>query len=217
VTTGRMVDFRSRHPTQPGFWDDRFEAGFTPWDAGGPPASFMRFIASGHVKAPASVLVPGCGRAWEVGVLDRAGFRVLAIDFSSAAIARARAELGERADRLLRHTDFFQFEADRFDWIYERTFLAALAPDLWPAWAERIAALTAPGSLVAGLFLIDPATHTQSRRGPPFAIRRDELEALLAARFECVQNEAIPAVESVPVLAGREHWLTWCRRTGRYL
>jgi len=206
-----MVEFRSRNPNRPEFWDERFEAGVTPWDAGGPPASLMRFLAAGRVPAPASVLVPGCGSGWEVGPLDRAGFRVLAIDFSPTAIARARARLGERGDRLLRHADFFQFEADPFDWIYERTFVAAIGPDRWPAWAERVTTLTAPGSWLAGLFFIDPAAQA-ARRGPPFAIRGDELDALLGACFECVQDETIPAAESVPVLAGREHWLTWRRR-----
>lgn len=208
-----MVEFRSRNPGQPEFWDERFQAGVTPWDAGGPPASLMRFIKRGGVQPSASVLVPGCGSGWEVGVLDQAGFRVLGIDFSEAAIARARARLGERADRLLRHADFFQFDAGPFDWIYERTFVAAVGPDLWARWAERVVALTVHGSVLAGPFFIDPAVQAHTRRGPPFAIRRDELEALLFEHFECIQSEPIPAAESVPLLAGREHWLTWRRRT----
>jgi len=207
-----VTEFRARDPTRPGFWDERFEADVTPWDAGGPPPAFARFVASGRVPTGASVLIPGCGRAWEVDVLDRAGYRVLAIDFSPAAIARAGARLGARAGRLLRLADFFALDAPPFDWIYERTFLPALVPELWPAWAGRVAQLTAPQSLLAGLFFIDPAVQPPSRRGPPFAIRRDELDALLTAHFECIQDEAVPAGESVPVLAGRERWLTWRRR-----
>jgi SAM-dependent methyltransferase len=207
-----MKEFHTRDPTRPEFWDERFEAGVTPWDAGGPPAAFMRFVASGRVQPGAAVLVPGCGRAWEVDVLDRAGWRVLAIDFSPAALERARSLLGARAGRLLRQCDFFGFESPPFDWIYERTFVPALVPALWPAWAGRVAALTQPGSLLAGFFFIDPAASGADRRGPPFATRRDELDALLGASFECLQQEVIPASESIPVLAGREWWLTWRRR-----
>jgi SAM-dependent methyltransferase len=207
-----MAEFRTRDPTRPEFWDERFQANVTPWDAGGPPTAFTRFMATGRVAAGASVLIPGCGSAWEARVLDQAGLRVLAIDFSPAAIARARAQLGSHADRLLRQADFFEFEAPRFDWIYERTFLPALVPALWPAWAERVAALSKPDSLLAGLFLIDNALQASNRRGPPFAIRRDELDALLTAHFECIQDEPIAAAESLPVLAGREHWMTWRRR-----
>ena len=207
-----MPEFRTRDPTRPDFWNERFEAGFTPWDAGRAPAAFVRFVAGGSVPAGGSVLVPGCGRGWEVAALDDAGFRVLAVDFSPAAVARARAVLGERAGRLLRQADFFGFEAGRYDWIYERTFLPALVPPLWPLWADRVAALSGPGSLLAGFFFIDPSVQGEDRRGPPFAIRRDELDALLAARFECVLDEPIAPAESVPVLAGRERWMTWRRR-----
>jgi len=207
-----MSDFRTRDPTRPDFWDERFEAGFTPWDAGGAPAAFLRFVAGGRVRPGASVLVPGCGRGWELAALDDSGFRVLAVDFSPAAIARARAGLGERGDRLLLQADFFRFEAGRYDWIYERTFLPALVPALWPSWAERIAQITGPGSLLAGFFFVDPSAQGADRRGPPFPIRRDELDDLLAARFECLQDDPIAAAESIPVLAGRERWQTWLRR-----
>jgi cyclopropane fatty-acyl-phospholipid synthase-like methyltransferase len=219
-----MTEFRNRDPALAAFWDERFEAGFTPWDAGAAPPGLLRFLqraSAPHARSSlpfaalvpgASVLIPGCGSGWEAGALDDAGFKVLAIDFAAAAIARAGARLGARGDRLLRRADFFDFEPPAIDWIYERTFLPALAPARWPAWAERVAQLLAPDALLAGFFLIDAAADAASRRGPPFPIRRDELDALLSSHFECVEQESIPAAESVAVLAGREQWLTWRRR-----
>ena len=219
-----MTEFRHRDPALPAFWDERFDADFTPWDAGGPPPGLLRFVQrasgpargaepSGVALAPgATVLIPGCGSGWEVGALDDAGFKVLAIDFAAAAVARASARLGPRSERLLRQADFFEFAPAAVDWIYERTFLPALPPSLWPAWAGRVAGLLGPGALLAGFFLIDPAVDAATRRGPPFSIRRDELDALLLPHFDCIEQEPIPADESVAVLAGREYWLTWrCR------
>ena len=144
--------------------------------------------------------------------MDEARLAVQAIDFSAAALERARAQLGDRAARLLRLADFFEFDPGRIDWIYERTFLPALPPARWPDWARRVAALTESGALLAGFFLIDPSVSESNRRGPPFAIRRDELNALLAPGFDCIEQQSVPSQESIPVLAGREYWLTWRRR-----
>jgi SAM-dependent methyltransferase len=207
-----VTEFRTRDCGLPAFWDERFEAGVTPWDAGGVPRALLRFLAGGRIAPGARVLIPGCGSAWEAGALDDAGLAVQAIDFSPAAIARARTQLGARADRLLRQADFFEFDAPAFDWIYERTFLPALPPARWPDWAARVAALAAPDALLAGFFFQDPAVTPANRRGPPFALAPGEIDVLLAPHFDPLERLPVPAAESVPVLAGRELWCTWRRR-----
>jgi SAM-dependent methyltransferase len=209
-----MPDFPTRDPSRPEFWDERFAAGFTPWDARGSPPALARFLAERGASVGRRVLVPGCGSGYEAALLDAAGFDVVAIDYSAAAIARAREVLApDLADRVLQQADFFVFEAPPFDWIYERAFLAALPLALWPRWSARVAALLAPGAALAGLFFIDEtAPQSVRRRGPPFAIGRDELDALLAGSFDCIDDQPVPAEESLPVFAGREHWMVWRRR-----
>lgn len=207
-----MSDFSNRDPARPEFWDERFAAGFTPWDARGAPPAFARFIEERGATLGARVLVPGCGSAYEVARLDAAGFDVTAIDYSAAAVARARAVLApDVAERALRQADFFAFEAAPFDWIYERAFLAALPPALWPRWSARLAELLVPGGVLAGFFFVDDAAP-DPRRGPPFAATRAELARLLA-EFACEHDVAVPADESLPVFAGRERWMIW-RRAG---
>jgi SAM-dependent methyltransferase len=210
--------FGSRDPAAADFWNERFAAGFTPWDAGGVPPAFARWLATLGPGAGRRVLVPGCGSAYEVAALDAAGFAVTAIDYAAGAVAQARAVLGAAlADRVLRQADFFAFELDaagetpRFDFIYERAFVAALPPALWPKWAARCAALLVPGGVMAGLFVIEAAVPAP-RRGPPFTTTRAELDALLAADFALDQAQPVPAAESLPVFAGREAWLGWQRR-----
>jgi len=204
--------FDTRDPAAAAFWDERFAAGFTPWDAGGVPAPFARWLRLLGPGAGRRVLVPGCGAAYEVAALDAAGFAVTAIDYSAVAVARARSVLGAAlADRALCQADFFAFDAAPFDLVYERAFLAALPPALWPRWATRVAQVVRPGGRLAGLFVVED-TPPAPRRGPPFASRTEELHALLGAAFALDDEAAVPAAESIPVFAGRERWMDWRRR-----
>lgn len=207
-----MPEFTTRDPSQAAFWNERFAANFTPWDQGTAPPALARWIARAPLAAGARVLIPGCGSAYEAALLDAAGFAVLSIDIAELALARARALLpADVAGRLLRRADFFAFAAAPFDAIYERAFLCALPPRLWPAYASRCAQLLEPGGRLAGFFFIDSAP-TEPRRGPPFAMTRAELDALLAPAFECAEDQAIAAGESIAVFAGRERWMVWRRR-----
>ena len=207
-----MADFVTRDPTQPAFWDERFAADFTPWDARGAPPAFLRWLEAAGLGAGARVLIPGCGAAYEAAALDARGAEVLAIDYSPEAIERARGQLPQAlAGRVLRQADFFTFDTAPFNWIYERAFLAALPPGLWQRWAQRCAQLLQPGGAIAGFFFVDDAA-ADPRRGPPFAITSAELQRLLADAFDQVQDLPVPAAESLPVFAGRERWLQWRRR-----
>jgi hypothetical protein len=49
-------------------------------------------------------------------------------------------------------------------------------------------------------------------RGPPFGISARDLHALLDPAFTLIEDEAVPAEQSVPVLAGHERWQVWKRR-----
>jgi len=208
-----MPEFNTRDAAQPAFWDERFAAGFTPWDASGVPPALTRSIAERGARFGRRVLVPGCGSAYEAALLDAAGFEVLAIDYSAAAIARARGILApEVAGRVLRQADFFAFDAAPFDWLYERAFLAALPPALWPRWSARLNELLRPRGCLVGFFFVN-AVIPEPRRGPPFASTRAELEALLPG-YRCEENVPVAPEESLPVFAGAEHWMVW-RRAGR--
>jgi len=62
---------------------------------------------------------------------------VTAIDFSPQAVKEARVEL-ETLSRFVRFGDFSKYNIgeQRFDLIYERTFLCALPPRLWLAYVK---------------------------------------------------------------------------------
>ncbi|AOK24466.1 SAM-dependent methyltransferase [Burkholderia ubonensis] len=198
----RAAEFSSRDPGDATFWDERFARGMTPWEFGGVPDGFRAF-ASRH--APCAVLIPGCGSAQEAGWLAQAGWPVRAIDFAEQAVAAAKAQLGAHAD-VVEQADFFAY-APPFDvqWVYERAFLCALPRDRRAAYAAQMAALLPAGGLLAGYFFVGATP-----KGPPFGIDRAELDALLGAHFELVED--LPVADSLPVFEGRERWLTWRRR-----
>jgi thiopurine S-methyltransferase len=193
----------AQRPEHPDFWCKRFGEGVTPWDAGRVPEAFAAFLAA--QAQPLNTLIPGCGSAWEAAHLAAAGWPVTALDFSPAAVTRAREVLGKAPVDLL-CADFFTFTpAQPYALIYERAFLCALPRKLWADWGRRIAELLSPGGLLAGyFFLCDQA------KGPPFGILPAQLDELLATNFACLQD--VPVTDSIPVFAGRERWQVWQRR-----
>ena len=199
--------FPKRDPGEPEFWDLRYGASFAPWDAGKVPAQLRSFAAAPH--AGASVLVPGCGSAWDVRCFADDGWAVLGIDFSHEAIAAALPILGPHAHRV-RQADFFAPIAEApFDAVYERAFLCALPRRMWPEWALRMGEVVIAGGMLAGFFYFD-----MGERGPPFPLHsQQELDALLAARFERVEDSPVP--DSIPVFLGKERWQAWRRRQAR--
>jgi SAM-dependent methyltransferase len=190
-------------PAGAAFWDARYREAFTPWDAGGVPAALRGFLAGEH--APLRVLIPGCGAAYEARAFAERGHRVRAIDFSTLALERARAVLGEWS-QLAQYADFFADDLGApFDLVYERAFLCSLPRLHWRRWAARVAALTHSGGRLAGFFF-----QRDEERGPPFGLKAGELEQLLGAAFE--RSEDAPVEDSIAVFAGGERWQVWRRR-----
>ena len=190
--------------SRPDFWDTRFRGGITPWDAAGVPPQLASWLPG---QPPLSVLVPGCGSGYEVRLFSAHGHDVLAIDFSAAAVEAARKELGDPLARLVAQQDFFLFEAQPFDMVYERAFLCALPRRMWPQWGRRVAELVRPGGQLAGFFYLD-----DNERGPPFGVAPHALGALLEDRFELSEEQAIPPEQSIPVFKGKEVWQVWRRK-----
>jgi SAM-dependent methyltransferase len=196
-------NFDNRDPNSPGFWDERFDQRFMPWDQAGVPEAFATFAASLDNKS--SVLIPGCGSAYEAKFLAERGWPVRAIDFSPSAVVAAREQLGSHAE-IVEEADFFAYQPPfQTDWIYERAFLCALPKNRWTDYAARMAALLTPGKLLAGFYFLGATP-----KGPPFGIERPDLDALLTPYFDLIDEHEVTG--SIPVFANRERWLTWRRK-----
>ena len=193
-----------QRPERPDFWNKRFAAGTTPWDAGRVPAAFAQFIANQPVRL--NTLIPGCGSAWDAAHLAKLGWPVTALDFSPAAVEAARQTLGNAPVNLI-CDDFFTFiPTAPYALIYERAFLCALPRKMWADWGRRVAELLPAGGRLAGFFFI-----CDQPKGPPFGIQPEELAALLSPNFVQIEDAAVD--DSIPVFSGRERWQVWQRHS----
>lgn len=197
-----MPEFSSRDPNQSGFWDERFAAGFMPWDRAGVPERLRQFAARQPRRL--HTLIPGCGSAYELAHLSECGWPVTAIDISPVAVQAAQAAFPQWAARI-ECADFFQWEPKQpLDLVYERAFLCALPRERWPDIVARWAALLPPGGLLAGYFYFD--SHP---KGPPFGADPALLRALMEQHFTLLDDE--PVADSVAVFEGKERWQLWQR------
>jgi len=193
-------DQASQDSSHPEFWDARYARGETPWDFHGVPAALKAFLKT---SPTGSALIPGCGSAYEVRAFDEAGWKVTAIDFSPIAVERARSQLGSLSDRVVQD-DFFthDFGSQRFDLIYERTFLCSLPPNLWPAYVKRTTQLLRHGGKIAGIFL-----YGDEAEPPPYPLTPAKANELLGENFFLIKT--LPVTDSLPLFAENERWQEW--------
>jgi len=185
---------------RPEFWDMRYATGETPWDFHGVPTALKAFLKTSQAG---SVLIPGCGAAYEVRAFHEAGWEVTAIDFSPVAVERARSELGGLANRVVLG-DFFtrDFGSQCFHVIYERTFLCALPSDLWPAYVNRMTQLLCPRGNLVGIFL-----YGEQAEPPPYPLSPEKARQLFKEKFSLMKT--LPVSDSLPMFAGNERWHEW--------
>ena len=185
------------------FWESRYRDHTTPWDAGKVPDALREYVM--RIKTGSRILIPGCGSAYEAGYLAENGFDVLAIDFSPAAVELAKKNLSGFGD-IVRLADFFEFDYGKpYEVIYERAFLCALPPRMWPQYAPRTAQLLRPGGELAGLFFF-----RETEKGPPFGTTPEALHALLDPHFDLVEDRVV--TDSIPVFQDAERWQVWRKR-----
>lgn len=185
------------------FWDSRYRAGKTPWNFGGVPSALAKYL---QAASPQRALIPGCGSGYEVRAFHECGWNVAAVDFSPAAIKRAQQVLGSLAAAVVL-ADFFthDYKGQRFDVIYERTFLCSLPPEVWPRYARRMAELLADGGKLAGLFF-----YGHEDEPPPYPLTENQAQELFSRQFIRVVDE--PVNDSLPLFAGRERWQVWQKK-----
>jgi len=169
----------------PDFWQQRFDAGQTPWDRGAPGPQLRAWLASGAL-ASGRIVVPGCGSGWEVVELARRGFEVVGVDYTAAAVALARsncAALGVRAQIV--QADVLQWQPSHpADAVYEQTCLCALHPDHWVAYAAQLHSWLRPGGKLWALWMQRPrplAVEEGRVEGPPYHCDINAMRALFPA------------------------------------
>uniref|UniRef100_A0A383VW04 Methyltransferase domain-containing protein n=1 Tax=Tetradesmus obliquus TaxID=3088 RepID=A0A383VW04_TETOB len=206
-------------------WVEHWKQGVPPgqlWDAGKPSPYLAHLLDSKQLDvAGKRVLVPGCGRGYDVFAFAQAGAApAVGLDLSPEAVAAAAAE----RDSQLAHSpevaaraelvagSFFEYvhaSGRPFDVGFDYTFLCALHPDMRKDWAAGWARLLAPGAeLVTIIFPVGPGFVGN----PPWQVSPELYEELLLpAGFEQTELTQIPPHLSHKGRGGRE-WLGRWRR-----
>lgn len=207
-----------RNPNDPRDWDLAYTDETTPWDLGSPTPEFLRLVKEEKVFGPKpspetervpTILVPGCGRGYDVIAFAEAGFSVVGLDFSGEAIAEAgRLQVNRESEigRTLRiewaSGDFFSWSQElgnqaRFDFIIEYTFFCAIDPKRRPEYVAAMKRLLKPSGRLVALFF----PFEERVGGPPFALEAKAVEADFTADFELRWEDT---KESVKPRRGRE-------------
>ncbi|HKI61140.1 MAG TPA: methyltransferase domain-containing protein [Mariprofundaceae bacterium] len=145
-------------------WEQRYQQGETGWDRGTASPAIEHWL-SAVLKAPARVLIPGCGRGHEAVFLASHGFDVTGIDIATSAVLHLEEQLaaeGLKAEVIL--GDLFAYQPDKpFDVVYEQTCLCAIQPHERPAYEAKLHSWLKPGGHLLALFM-----QTGADGGPPF-------------------------------------------------
>ncbi|PCI41694.1 MAG: thiopurine S-methyltransferase [Proteobacteria bacterium] len=109
-------------------WEDLYQQGDTGWDRGMISPALQHWFDTNELKAGQRVLIPGCGRGYEVIALAKRGFEVTALDLAPSAIDAVKQGLQEAGlSATLVCSDLFDYQPKQgFDVIYEQTCLCAL-------------------------------------------------------------------------------------------
>ncbi len=186
-------------------WGTMWDKGIAPgqlFDTGTVSPLLQKYILESKIPS-GRALVPGCGRGYDVTALATPDRYVLGLDIAEKAVEAAKErrdslsveECASKANADFQTTSFFDIDVsdpvNKFDFIYDYTFLCALDPTVRMTWAEQMSKLTKPnGELLTLIYPIRPADTL----GPPFQVSLELYRELLEpVGFECLELDLLPA------------------------
>jgi hypothetical protein len=205
-------------------WESMWSQGIAKgqaFDAGASSPSLRNLLTSGKIDMRGqSVLVPGCGRGYDLVTFASAGASLaVGLELSSSAVNNAQSYLNEiQAPDLvsvcrLHVGDFYKWqpESGSFNVGYDYTFCCAMQPIQREDWAATWSHLIKPGgTLITLMYPVDPTRDPNV--GPPFPVTPELYHKLLSASgFECMSVEAVPPELSHSGREGKEYLGLWKR------
>lgn len=168
----------------PDFWQNHFDEGHTPWDRGTANPQLLRWLDSNDLQ-PCRIAVPGCGNGWELVTLASQGFRVVGIDYTPAAVSKARQHLAlNNVTAEVVEADVLTYQPhEPFDAVYEQTCLCAIPPDKWLQYASQLKKWVRPDGDLYVLFMQinRPGAKQGIVQGPPFHCDITAMHALFSS------------------------------------
>lgn len=179
------------------FWDNKYKAGETGWDAGSITTPLKEFFDTLEDKSR-EILIPGAGNAYEAEYLHSLGFRnVYVADISERPLENFRDRVPDFPKEHLLREDFFALEGS-FDLIVEQTFFCALDPASRGDYARQMARLLREGGALVGLLFDLPLNDDK----PPYGGNKEDYIPYFRPYFTFRKFEK--AYNSIPPRAGNE-------------
>jgi len=179
------------------YWQERYDAQQTGWDAGAPTMPFVAFFDTLQDKN-IRILIPGCGRAYEGELLWNMGFKnVWLIDLAAAAKDEFMNRVPSFPAQQFLVEGFFG-HIGTYDLILEQTFFCALEPALRSQYALKTHELLLTGGSLVGLLFTFPL----SEQGPPFGGSLEEYKGYFGDLFNIKIME--PCRNSIKPRQGNE-------------
>jgi thiopurine S-methyltransferase len=174
------------------FWNQRYIEKNTGWDIGDISTPIKEYIDQLKNKN-LSIIIPGCGNAYEAEYLFSNGFNnVFLIDLSPIALNQFKDRVPSFPTGHLICGDFFKHQG-KYDLIIEQTFFCAIHPSLRTDYVRHAAELLNPNGKIIGLLFNEELNHDH----PPFGGSKEEYLAYFKPYFnieimETARNSIIP-------------------------
>ncbi len=168
------------------YWETRYQLHETGWDIGTISTPLKAYIDQLPDKN-ISILIPGCGNAYEAEYLFANGFTdVTLIDISPSLVEALTKKFKVEDQQKMRMvcSDFFALQST-YDVVLEQTFFCALEPGLRTAYVDKMYELLKPGGKLVGVLF-----GREFEGGPPFGGSKGEYEKLFAEKFTIKKMEA---------------------------
>lgn len=186
------------------YWEKRWQENQTGWDVGtvtAPLKDYFEQLTDKNI----SILIPGCGNAYEAEYLVENGFKnVFIVEISDLAITSFLQRYPKFPKENIFNDDFFKLNKT-FDLIVEQTFFCAIDPAMRVEYAKKSASLlNSNGKLVGLLF------NRDFEGGPPFGGHEEEYVKTFAPYFNIEIMET--AYNSIGPRAGTELFIKLIRK-----
>ena len=186
------------------FWNDKYQSGQIGWDIGSVSPAIKNYFDTLKSKN-SSILIPGCGNAYEASYLLNQGFtNITIIDLAPTPIDRLRKKFENVAQITILNGDFFELD-NQYDLIVEQTFFCALPPFMRPRYVVKMHELLKENGKLIGLLF-----DRQFTDGPPFGGNQLEYNNLFREDFEFLQFH--PNQNSIPQRAGSELFIEFQKK-----
>ena len=173
--------------TMPTDWETRYRTKDMPWDKGAAHPGLIEFLKTNPVRG--RVLVPGCGLGYDVRALAATADEVVGLDIAPSAVAAAKAHPPLGGERYMLGDLFALPKPLRgaFDVVFEHTCFCAIDPERRAEYLSAVASALVQKGLLLAVFYLDPGLDP-GQTGPPFGVKREELDAFFSPRFTLLRE-----------------------------